>query len=467
MSEGQVRLDYAFCMEQVLGQGRGISARAWGEDLAGLGPVHGLMEEQRKAGKLGFWDLPRMPEDEVQTILDHADRLRGFADDLVVLGIGGSALGTTAVDMALSGGLRQVWPRRQGAMRLFVADNPDPRAFGGLLERLNLKRTAFNVVSKSGSTAETMAQFMVVRQRLEDALGEQEAVRRLVFTTDPEAGNLRALARRTPYVCLPVPSNVGGRYSVLSAVGLLPLACAGYDVRALLAGAGEMARRCLEKKPQANPAYAFAALAVAFARQGRNILVMMPYASDLFGLAQWFAQLWAESLGKAQDLGGAMVNVGQTPVAAVGATDQHSQLQLYMEGPQDKLVCFVTLGNYGVDLEVPPLFGDIEALTYLGGRTLAELIEAEAKATAAALAQQGRPSLNLRLPEISERSLGQVLFLLEAATVAAGGLLKVNPLDQPGVELGKKLTYGLMGRKGFEDYRQRIQEMAGGEDFVV
>jgi glucose-6-phosphate isomerase len=467
MNAGALRLDYAFCMEQVLGQGKGLAPAAWRSALDELAPVHARLDEQRKAGKLGFWQLPDMAAEALADIADEAERLRSLADDLVVLGIGGSALGATAVDMALSGTLRQVWPRREGAMRLFVADNPDPRAFGGLLKKLDLKRTAFNVVSKSGSTAETMAQFMVVQQRLEEALGREEAFKRIVFTTDPEAGNLRLLAKRAPYVCLPVPPNVGGRYSVLTAVGLLPLACAGYDVAALLAGAGEMAARCQAKKPQENPAYVFAALAVANARQGRNILVMMPYASDLFGLAQWFAQLWAESLGKAQHLDGSPAHVGQTPVAAVGATDQHSQLQLYMEGPQDKLVCFVTLDNYGADLEIPPLFGDIEALTYLGGRTLAELIQAEATATAAALAQEGRPSLSLRLPAINEHVMGQVLFLLEAATVAAGGLLNVDPLDQPGVELGKKLTYGLMGRKGFDEHRRRLESLQGTGDFLA
>jgi glucose-6-phosphate isomerase len=464
---GSLRLDYAFCLEEVLGQGRGLSAVAWHSVLDELAGVHARLEEQRRIGNLGFWKLPQMPVDQRIDITEEAERLRSLADDLVVLGIGGSALGPTAVDMALSGTMRQVWPRREGAMRLFVADNPDPRAFGGLLEKLDLRRTVFNVVSKSGSTAETMAQFMVVRQRLEDVLSREEAFKRIVFTTDPEAGNLRLLARGAAYACLPVPPNVGGRYSVLSAAGLLPLACVGYDVTALLAGAGEMAARCQEKTPRENPAYVFAALAVANARQGRNILVMMPYATDLFGLAQWFVQLWAESLGKARHLDGSPAHVGQTPVAAVGATDQHSQLQLYMEGPQDKQICFITLDNYGADLEIPPLFGDIEALSYLDGRTLAELIQAEATATAAALAQEGRPSLALRLPAINEHVLGQIIFMLEAATVAAAGLLHVDPLDQPGVELGKKFTYGLMGRKGFDEYRPRLESMRGGAEFLV
>jgi len=459
MSENLVRLDYGFCTSDGLKGPGGLMPQditAWQKPMAG---VHDRLQKEQAAGRLGFCELPFMGADGLAPIRQEAERLRQFCDTMVVLGIGGSALGATAVDMALAGALRHAFARPQGQKRLLVADNPDPRSFAQLLRGLDLATTAFNVVSKSGSTAETMSQFLIVKQIMADALGPEEANRRLVFTTDPEKGNLRLLAGREKVTCLTVPPNVGGRYSVLSAVGLLPLAFAGHDVPALLKGAADMAARCQRPELTSNPAYLFAVLATHFLRAGRNILVMMPYATDLFGLAQWFAQLWAESLGKARSLFGQTVNVGQTPVAAVGATDQHSQLQLYMEGPQDKLVCFLTVDEYGDDLLIPRLYDDIDALAYLGGRTMAELIQAEARATAAALASQGRPSLCLRLAGIDAHALGQVLFLLEAATVAAGGLWQVNPLDQPGVELGKTLTYGLMGRKGFEQQREQMQAL--------
>ncbi len=467
MGGNLVRLDWAFSSSQVVGAAGGVTPQGLQGLETELAAVHRQLDEQRQSGKLGFWGLPQQGPEQLEPILQEAERVKSLADTLVVLGIGGSALGATAVDMALAGSLRHAFPRPQGACRLLVADNSDPRAFAALLENLDLKRTVFNVISKSGSTAETMSQFLVAQERLERELGPQEAYRRLLFTTDPQSGYLRALAAKEPFTCLEVPPSVGGRYSVLTAVGLLPLAAAGYDIEALLAGAASMAARCLEPKLQDNPAYLLAALAVSHMRAGRNILVMMPYASDLFGLAQWFAQLWAESLGKARDLAGNLVNVGQTPVAAVGATDQHSQLQLYMEGPQDKFICFLTLDNYGADLLIPSRYQDQAALAYLGGRSMAELIQAEAKATAAALAQEGRPSICLRLPGIDEHVLGELLFLLEAATVAAGGLLKINPLDQPGVELGKVLTYGLMGRPGYEEQRARLEALEAGQGFLV
>ncbi|RJX33829.1 MAG: glucose-6-phosphate isomerase [Desulfarculus sp.] len=463
MSERTVKLDYAFCLEQIIGvPGLGL------EHLRSLAPrvaeLHRLLQEQRQDGRLGFMGLP---EQDLTPILEQAARLSSIAKDLVVLGIGGSALGATAVDMALRGFLRHAAPAEPGRMRLFVADNSDPRFFGSLLDQLDLSRTAFNVVSKSGSTAETVAQFLVVRELLERALGPEEALRRLLFTTDPKEGNLRAIAQQEPVAVLSVPPSVGGRFSVLSAVGLLPLACAGHDVWALLEGAAAMAADCRSGQLMKNPAYLLAVLAVESARRGRNVLVMMPYATDLFGLAQWFAQLWAESLGKARSLEGEEVHLGQTPVAAVGATDQHSQLQLYMEGPPDKLIMFLTLGNYGRDQEIPPLYQDIPSIAYLGGRSMAELIHAEARATAAALASQGRPSLGLRLPAIDAFALGQVIYLLELATVMAGALLNINPLDQPGVELSKQLTYGLMGRPGYAEQAQRITELETGPEFIL
>ncbi|MCF8032632.1 MAG: glucose-6-phosphate isomerase [Desulfarculaceae bacterium] len=465
MAKRGVKLDYAYCRDEIIGP-RGVTSAQLKELAPAVEAVHLRINEQHAAGELGFMDLPG--QDEVlDQVLEQAARMRSIADELVVLGIGGSALGTTAVDMALKGAMRHALPPGPDGMRVFVADNSDPRFFGAVLDQVDLERTAFCVISKSGSTAETMSQFLIVKELLERRLDKEEALRRLVFITDPQKGNLRLIAEDEPVAILNVPPNVGGRYSVLSPVGLLPLACAGHDVSALLAGAAAMAADCTSPDLMKNPAYLIAALNVSFYRQGRNILVMMPYATDLFGLAQWFAQLWAESLGKADSLSGEKVHVGQTPAAAVGATDQHSQLQLYMEGPEDKLVMFLTLDNYGRDLVIPELYPKIDALSYLGGRSLAELVHAESRATAAALASEGRPSYSLRLPAVSPETLGEVIYMLELATVMAGGLLDINPLDQPGVELSKQLSYGLMGRKGFEEQAERMKALDAGDEFLV
>jgi glucose-6-phosphate isomerase len=329
----------------------------------------------------------------------------------------------------------------------------DPATIGPFLDRLDLGRTLFNVVSKSGGTAETMSQYLIVRQRLMDKLGDGYR-RHLLFTTDPEKGVLRQLAKQEDIASLPIPPSVGGRFSVLSAVGLLPAALVGIDVRELLAGAREMAERCDTDDLRSNPAGLFAALQyLADTEADAPIQVMMPYSDRLRDVADWFRQLWAESLGKQSTRAGEEVFAGPTPVKSLGATDQHSQVQLYIEGPFDKTITFLAEAESEIDVEIPSAYPELGELGYLGGHTLGELLRTEMLATEAALARRGRMNMMIELPRVDARSLGGLFMLFQIATVYAGHLYGVDPLDQPGVELGKQLTYGIMGREGFETQR--------------
>ena len=451
-------LDYNFCMGEFVG-GQGLSS----SELEALGPrlaaVHQELTAARQSGILAFMDLPYQQE-MVAAVRQVAKPLLEWCWEFVVLGIGGSALGPKALHQALCHPHYNRFPmaRRHHRPALWVLDNIDPDNFYGMLDGLELRRTAFNVISKSGSTAETLAQFLFVYQLLKGRFGEAQARERLILTTDPEKGNLRHLASQDDIPSLIVPPSVGGRYSVLTPVGLLPAAMVGIDLEELLAGARFMDQRLNSPEYQKNPAYCLAALYYLFGQKSRNILVMMPYATPLGGMADWFCQLWAESLGKMYDLQGRVVHTGVTPVKAVGATDQHSQLQLYMEGPQDKLITFLEVEKFQHHLELPDLFPELAGLHYLGGRSLNELLRAEKEATAFNLRKAGRPNLTLRLPEINAFTIGQLIYLLEVATVAAASLLGVNPQDQPGVEGGKNTTYGLMGRPGFEAQRREIEE---------
>jgi glucose-6-phosphate isomerase len=249
-----------------------------------------------------------------------------------------------------------------------------------------------------------------------------------------------------------VPPSVGGRFSVLSAVGLLPAALIGVDIAQLLAGAEDMLQRCnAATSLTENPAGIFAALQVlAQTERGANIHVMMPYTDRLYGMADWYRQLWAESLGKRLGRNGSDVFRGPTPVKALGATDQHSQVQLYMEGPFDKTVTFLSTKEFAGDVQIPKLYEGVEELAYLGGSSLGALLSAEHAATAGALTKNGRMNMTIELARVDAHSIGQLLMMLQIATIYAGFFYDVNPLDQPGVELGKQLTYGLMGRTGFD-----------------
>ena len=445
-------IDFGNMISGALG-GAGIDAARLRGDLAQrFREAHAEVDAGRAAGDMGFFDLPgdRALSAETRRV---ADGCREGTEAFVVIGIGGSALGAAALRDAL---LPPLWneldcPSRGGLPRLYILDNPDPDTVSALLGRLHPPRTVFNVVSKSGTTAETMAQLLVVWRMLESALGADGMSSRMVVTTSPGRGTLRELASEYGLTALPLPEAVGGRFSVLSPAGLLPAAVAGIDVEAVLEGAAAVAGRCATPVLAENPAGTLATLLhTADAQLGARIQVFMPYADRLRGLAYWVQQLWAESLGKALDRRGCRVETGPTPLPAFGAVDQHSILQLLMEGPRDKIVVFLARGAPERDIEIPPLFGDRPALAYLGGHTLFGLLDRERRATAEALRRMGRMNMTVAVDRIDERSLGGLFMLFQIAVVYAGALYGVDPLDQPGVELGKALAFGLLGRRGHE-----------------
>lgn len=409
-------------------------------------------------GMLGWIDLPEQLEAAQQLNSYAASAAEGFTD-LVVLGIGGSSLGARAVISALQQPYRDLQQQGRG-LRVHFVDNVDPDEISGLLDVLEPRSTLVNVISKSGTTAETMAAYLLFRAWLKDSVGTGYQ-QQLIATTDADTGILRPLAEQQGYRVFTVPASVGGRFSVLSPVGLLPVALAGLDVTELLAGAAwtnSLVQRPLDDNPVAQ-----AALIQYLAyRRGRNISVLMPYSSRLRFLADWFVQLWAESLGKAVNRDGSTVNEGSTPLAALGTTDQHSQVQLFNEGPDDKIVAFIRLQQFAHEVVIPAAEPEVPELSYLTGQTLNRLINAEQAATAHALSEHGKLNYTLQLPELSARTLGALLQFLMWQTALMGELLDIDTFDQPGVELGKVYTYALLGREGFDAEREEL-EAAGVE----
>jgi len=436
-----LRLDYSNMM---ISPG-GIDQKTWASAGAKFAAAKRGFDQLRSTGSVGFVDLGG-DKALLAQVEKFAASARGKYDDVVILGIGGSALGPIALRTALRpSGWNMLDDRaRDGFPRLHVLDNVDPETIAALLGRLRLKRALFVVTSKSGGTAETMSQFLIVHDRLASAGLEMDE--HLVFVTDPKQGALRPLAERLRVPALDIPPNVGGRFSVLTPVGTLPAALIGIDVKSLLAGAAEMAKRCETSDLAANPAGVFAMLQwLADAELRKTIAVFMPYSDPLRDYAAWFVQLWAESLGKKRPDG---AFVGSTPVAALGATDQHAQVQLFMEGPPDKTVTFVAVKERSADLEIPSGFSDVKELGYLAGHSLAELIDIEQRATAGALAKRGRPNMTIILDRVDAGHVGQLMMFLEIATAYAGQLYGIDAFDQPGVELGKQFAYALLGRPG-------------------
>ena len=446
-----IQLSYGRFFQDRLDASHGLPRGRLADLAARFGDVQREVGRRRAAGEYGFYGLVDQGA-TVKEITTFAEGLGQAHDHVLVLGIGGSALGTKALLSALR---RPAWNEgddesRDFFPRLTILENVDPTSIGAALQRIDPRRVLVNVISKSGGTAETMAQYLVVRHWLEEALGAA-AYRHLVFTTDPARGALRELSAREGIATLSVPPGVGGRFSVLSPVGLLPAALVGIDIEGLLAGARRAIERAAADDLLQNPAALYAALHwAADTDLGARIHVLMPYSDRLREFAEWYRQLWAESLGKRVDRAGRTVNVGPTPVGAVGATDQHSQVQLFMEGPFDKVITFATVERAGEDIPIPSRADLPPDLAYLPGHTLGGLLRAEYEATSAALAQMGRMSCTLRLPDLSAATLGEAIMFFQLATGYAGAWYGIDPFDQPGVELGKQLTYAALGRPGYE-----------------
>ena len=386
--------------------------------------AHERIETGRANDEHGYAAL-NLPEttnpEEIRTAVEP------FADVETVLtvGIGGSALGAATLAHGL-----------ESDVDAYFLDNVDPEHVASLLDRISLADTAVNVVSRSGTTAETLANFLVVRDAMESAGVDWTEQ---TFVTTGEEGNLRDLADRHDLPALDVPDGVPGRFSMLSTVGLACAAIQGHDIEAVLDGAQAEADR-LSGSLFESPAYAYGAITYALDERGAGVNAMMPYAESLETYAEWFAQLWAESLGKD--------GVGQTPVRALGATDQHSQLQLYRAGPSDKMVTFVR-PTERADRSIPET--DLPGLEYLGGSSLGTLLSAEFEATEASLAASGQPNVRLEIDRVDEYGLGELCYCLEAACVLAGELYSVETFNQPAVEWGKRAARGLLGGGEFEE----------------
>jgi glucose-6-phosphate isomerase len=414
--------------------------------------VQAAVRGYRAAGEYGFMTLGAQDALVAELEAFAAARHRTF-DHLLILGIGGSALGMRALLTGLRPAAWNEWPadRRDGWPTVTILENVDPMTVAATLDRLDPRRTLVNVISKSGGTAETLAQYLIVRAWLEQAVGTDALRDHVIVTTDPERGALRALVREEGFTSFEVPPAVGGRFSVLTAVGLLPAALVGLDIRELVAGAADALRAAESDALADNLPARWAGLQwQAQLTRAANIHVLMPYSDRLRDTAEWFRQLWAESLGKQHDRHGAEVFRGPTPLAAIGATDQHSQVQLFMEGPFDKTITFIRTADTMQMMAIPAANGEQRAasgedpLSYLPGHTLGQLLDAEFLATREALRQQGRMNMTLTLEAVGPRELGHLLMFFQLATGYAGVWYDVNPFDQPGVELGKDLTRAAM-----------------------
>ncbi len=455
-----IQLDYRNVTSEVIGSENGLELQsefaAYADRIKSI--IANLNSKKDKPEQWLQWMNLGYNEETVWYVKEYAAMVQGRFDNILVLGIGGSALGGMAVCEAL---LKPYWnmltpEQRNNAPRIFFLDNIDPDQINALLDSIDLTKTLVNVITKSGSTAETMSQFMIVKDRLEKAMGDDYR-QNIVATTDRATGVLRQIAGEEGYKTFVVPDDVGGRFSVFSAVGLLPFALVGIDIDDIVQGVKDMDLALKNTDINENIAAQNALIHYLMdTKKGKNLSVMMPYSSRLKYVSDWYVQLWAESLGKEFNNKGEKVNVGPTPIKALGATDQHSQIQLYNEGPNNKVITFVRVGEFDTTLDIPRIF-EYTGIGYLGGKTVNDLINAEADATRVALTDYRRPNVTITLPKVNGYSVGQLLYMLEVQTAIAGELYDINTFNQPGVEQAKNYTYALMGRAGYEESANSIK----------
>ncbi len=452
----QLKFDFNNMMDAYIGE-QGIAEA----EIAAVSELskdaYSYFEKNRGTGWMGWSELPYCQAEEVADIICTAADIRAHYKNFVVLGIGGSALGPMAVYNALCHLRNNELDEDKRSVKFYVEDNVDPERMQSLLDVIDVKETMFNVITKSGATSETMSQYLIITDILKKKCGKDWA-KHIIATTSESKGNLIKLAKSEGFKTYFIPDGVGGRFSELCPVGLLPAAVLGIDIVGMLRGAANMDKACNSSDPFKNPALMAATLSyIAMEQKGKNISVMMPYADSLKLMADWYCQLWGESLGKATDFDGKLVHKGQTPVKALGVTDQHSQVQLYTEGPFDKVITIIGVEHFRKDVEIAKGAEEFADVNFLCGHTMGELINTERRATEYALTRSKHMNRTILLDAVNAESIGELMMFFQLETAYCGKMLNIDAFNQPGVEEGKNATYAMFDRHGYEAKKAELE----------
>ena len=367
----------------------------------------------------------------------------------VVVGIGGSDLGSRVIANAFKS--------RSELQVLFIGANTDPVEIEDFFSNINISDCIFNIISKSGETVEIISNFLYIVSKIKKTLGEDKIKEHILVTTSVIDSTLAKFAKTLDLKIIEGKKDVGDRFSVLSVIGLLTADVLGLNIDKILNGAKDMDKMTDSNNPTENISLMFAQLSfLNYIKFGKNISVLMPYSSELYNLGFWFRQLWAESLGKVTKDG---KHVGITPVASLGSRDQHSQIQLYNEGPNDKIITFIEVSEFSRFSEIDI---DYKDTGYLYKKNFRDIIHIERLSTSLALKENDRSNGTIFIDKISEENIGGLFYFFEMAVSYLGVMLDINTFDQPGVEKGKEYMYALLGKNGFEDLKQKLEKTLNG-----
>jgi glucose-6-phosphate isomerase len=411
----------------------------------------------KKTGKgndfLGWVDLPgEIEESLIHSIEQVAEKIRKKAEIFVVIGIGGSYLGARAVIEALSHNFQQLKKDNKNPLIVYAGQNIGEDYLADLLEILDHKDYALAVISKSGTTTEPAIAFRILKNHLEKKYGKKEAGERIVAITDKAKGALKKLATEEGYPTFVVPDDIGGRYSVLTPVGLLPIAVAGFDIRKLIKGAKDMQDLNLQTSSiEKNPMTLYAAARNALYKNGKLVEILVNYQPNLYYLTEWWKQLYGESEGKE--------GKGIFPAGVNFTSDLHSMGQYIQEGQRILMETILSVEKPNKNISVPTDKNDLDGLNYIAGKKLHEVNSMAELGTVLAHVEGGVPNIQIQIPQISEYYIGQLIYFFEMACAISGYILKVNPFDQPGVEAYKTNMFALLGKAGFEKETERLRKL--------
>jgi glucose-6-phosphate isomerase len=401
---------------------------------------------------LGWVNLPSsISEEELSTIEKTADRLAGKSDIVIVIGIGGSYLGAKAVNDALSHNFEMLKDKKESPIMIFAGHNIGEDYMKELTETLDAYSYSIVVISKSGTTTEPALAFRILKDHLTAKVGAEEAVSRIVAITDGNKGALRQLAEQEGYETYVIPDDVGGRFSVLTPVGLVPLAISGFNIRGLVAGAVAMEEKCLTSDSiEDNPALLYAATRNALYRGGKKIEILVNYNNKLHYVSEWWKQLYGESEGKD--------GKGIFPAAVDNSSDLHSMGQYVQEGERILFETVISVKESEHNVKVPSDEKDLDKLNYLAGKRIDEVNKMAELGTTLAHIDGGVPNIRIEIPKINANNLGGLMYFFEIACGISGYMLEVNPFNQPGVEAYKKNMFALLEKPGFEEETKKINE---------
>ncbi|MCX6249636.1 MAG: glucose-6-phosphate isomerase [Bacteroidetes bacterium] len=392
---------------------------------------------------LGWLRLPSLISKELITrITEDAAEIQSHADVFVVIGIGGSYLGARAVIEALSHNFSLLNPGNLNPHILYAGNNLGEEYHADLLGILDQYSYSVAVISKSGTTTEPAIAFRIVKEHLENKYGKLNIANKIIAITDARKGALKQMADKEGYKAYVIPDNIGGRYSVLTPVGLLPVAVAGFDIEKLISGAREMQERLFsDLSPSTNPAMIYTAMRNVLYNNGKTIELLVNYRPNLFYFSEWWKQLFGESEGKE--------NKGIYPSSASFTTDLHSLGQYIQEGVRDIFETVLSVENSSGNLNIPMDEKDADGLNYIAGKSISEVNKKAEEGTTLAHVEGGVPNIRITVPQVDEETLGQLIYFFEFSCALSGYTLGVNPFDQPGVEAYKKKVFSLLGKKGY------------------